>query len=130
MTRRLGLDQGLLKDPDSFRMPTSAEKQPTKKRRTLPGVSYRDAASTSKMAIVREKCPEDELVEEDIKYTVVSRWEEHLPPQNLLSARRSVDLFCENQESCNWLSTHINVTKLRDKFVLKAMETKNVPKPI
>ena len=32
--------------------------------------------------------------------------------------------------SCNWLSTHINGTKLRDKFVLKIMETTNLPKPM
>ena len=30
-------------------------------------MSYRDAASNFKMAIVREKYPEDKLVEEDIK---------------------------------------------------------------
>ena len=28
------------------------------------------------------------------------------------------------------LATHINRTKLRDKFVLKVMETTNLPKPI
>ena len=38
--------------------------------------------------------------------------------------------LCDNQESCNWLSTHINGTKLRDKFVLKVMETTNLPRPI
>jgi hypothetical protein len=38
--------------------------------------------------------------------------------------------FCDNQESYNWLSTHINGTKLKDKFALKAMETTNIPKPM
>ena len=32
-----------------------------------PEVSYRDATSNFKMAIVREKYPEDKLIEEDIK---------------------------------------------------------------
>jgi hypothetical protein len=52
---------------NSSAMPTSAEKQPTKRSRVLLEVSYRDAASKFKMAIIREKYPEDKLVEEDIK---------------------------------------------------------------
>ena len=47
--------------------PTSTEKQPTKRCRTLPEVSYRHAASNLMMAIIRKKYPEDKLVEEDIK---------------------------------------------------------------
>ena len=38
--------------------------------------------------------------------------------------------YCDNQKSCIWLSTHINGTKLRDKFVLKAVETTHLPKPM
>ena len=38
--------------------------------------------------------------------------------------------FCDNQESCNWLSTHIIGNKLKDKFVLKVMETIILPNPI
>jgi hypothetical protein len=48
-------------------MPTPAEKQPTKRHRTLPEVSYRDAVLNFKMAIVRDKYPEDKIVEKDIK---------------------------------------------------------------
>ena len=48
-------------------MPTPTEKQPTKRRRTLPGVSYRDVVSNVKIAVLREKYPVDKLVEEDIK---------------------------------------------------------------
>ena len=42
---------------------TTSEKLPAKRRRNLPEVSYRDAASNLKMAIVREKYPEDKHVE-------------------------------------------------------------------
>ena len=79
-----------------------AEKQPTKRRIILPEVSYRDAALNFKMAIVTEKYPEDKLVEEDIK-DIQSEilqnvdggqtWRTSTSPQNLLSARRSIDLF-------------------------------------
>ena len=48
---------------NSSGMPTSAEKQPKKRCRTLPELSYRDAVSNFKMAIIREKYPEDKLVE-------------------------------------------------------------------
>jgi hypothetical protein len=52
---------------DSSGTPTTADKQHTMRRRILPEVSYRDAASNYKMAIVREKYLEDKLVEEHIK---------------------------------------------------------------
>ena len=54
------------------------------------------------MAIVKEKYPEDKLVEEDIKdiQSEILRnvdggqtWRTSTSPQNLLSARRSVDIF-------------------------------------
>ena len=48
-------------------MLTSDEKQPTKRPNTLHEISYRDAASNFKMAIVRQKYPEDKHIEEDIK---------------------------------------------------------------
>ena len=38
---------------NSSGMPSSAEKQPTKRHRTLPEVSYKDAASNFKMAIIK-----------------------------------------------------------------------------
>jgi hypothetical protein len=120
-------------------MPTSAEKQPTKRHRTLPEVPYRDAVSNFKMAIVREKYPEDKLVEEYIKdiqseilrNVVGAKPGEPLPLLKTLTLQEGALIyFCDNQESCNWLSTHINGTKLRDKFVLKVKETSNLPKPI
>ena len=114
-------------------MPTSAEKQPTRRRRTLPEVSYRDAASNFKMAIVRE---DDKLVEEDIQSEIL--WNiDGAKPGEPLSLLRTYSLqegmliyFCDNQESCKWLSTHINGTKLRNKFALKVMGTTNLPKPL
>ena len=92
----MGLDQGLLKDPQTA-LECLPQLQPKKRCRTLPEVSYRDAASNFKMAIVREKYPEDKLVEEDIK-DIQSEILQNVDgastsPQNLLSARRSVDLF-------------------------------------
>jgi hypothetical protein len=47
--------------------PNSVEKQHTKRCRTLPEVSDREAVSNFKMAIAREKYPEDKLVEKGIK---------------------------------------------------------------
>ena len=118
-------------------MPTPAEKQPTKRNRTLPEVSYRDAVLNFKMAIVREKYLEDKLVEEGIKdiQSEILRNVDEAKPGEPLPLFRTYSLqevaliyFCDNQESCNWLSTHINGTKLRDKFVLKLMETTKSPK--
>jgi len=96
-------------------------------------VSYQDAASNFKMVIVREKYPEDKLVEEDIKdiQSEILRKVEGPNLENLYSLQEGALIyFCDNQESCNWLSTHINGNKIRDKFVLKGMETTNLLKPI
>ena len=79
------------------------------------------------------------LVEEDIKdiQSKILQNVDGAKPGEPLSLLRTYSLqeevliyFCVNQESCNWFSTHINGTKLRDKFVLKVMETTNLPKPI
>ena len=87
------------------------------------------------MAIVREKYPEDKLVEEDIKdiHSEILRNVDGAKPGEPLALLRTYSLqegalmyFCDNQESFNWLSTHINVTKLRDTFVLKVLETTNL----
>jgi hypothetical protein len=102
-------------------------------------VSYKDAASNFKIAIVREKYSEDKLVEEDIKdiKTEILQKVDGAKPGKPLPLLRTYSLqegaliyFCDNQESCNWLSTHINGTKLRNKFVLKVMETTNLANPI
>ena len=55
---------------------------------------------------------------------------ENLYLSSELTLCKKLIYFCDNQESCNWLSTHINGTKLRDKFILKVMETTNLPKPL
>ena len=88
------------------------------------------------MTVVMEKFPEDKLVEEDIQGEILRKVDraKNGVPLTLLRTyslqERTLIYFCDNQESCNTLSTHINGTKLRDKFVLMIMKTTNLPKPI
>ena len=78
-------------------------------------------------------------VEEDIKdiQSEILRKVDGAKPGEPLPLLRTYSLqeggfiyFCDNLESCNWFSTHYNGTKLRDKFIIKVMETTNLPKPI
>ena len=68
------------------------------------------------MAIVREKYPEDNLVEgdlKDIQSEILRNVDGAKPGEPLPLGTYSLQegaliYFCDNQESCNWLSTHIN----------------------
>ena len=73
------------------------------------------------MTILREKYPEETLVEEDIKdiqSEILRNVDGAKPGEPLLRTyslqEGALIYFCDNQECCNWLSTHINWIKLRD----------------
>jgi hypothetical protein len=84
------------------------------------------------MAIVREKYSEEDI--KDIQSEILQNVDGTKPGQPLPLLRTyslqegALIYFCDNQESCNWLSTHINGTKLRDKFVLKINGDNKSPK--
>ena len=95
---------------------TSAEKRPTKRHSTLPEMSYKDAVSNFNMTIVREKYPEDMLVEVVIKdiQSEILRKIDGAKPRELLPLLRTYSL----QEGAIFVTTK----NLATGFPLTSME--------
>ena len=124
----------------SSETPPSAKAKPTKRPRgTEPGVSFREALASPKMAIIKTSYPEDKLTESDIQYVqeVILRKIDEAQSSESLPLLRTFSLqdgaliyYCENQDTCNWLQKNLDGVEIKDKSILKVVEAKDLPKPV
>lgn len=120
--------------------PPSAGTQPVKRPKGIvPEVSYSEALATFKMAIVGTSYPDDKLIESDIGHIQAAilrgldgaQSGEPLPLLRTFSLQDGALIYyCEDQNSCLWLQKCLNGTTIRDNFVLKVMDAKELPKPV
>lgn len=119
--------------------PPSDRGKPVKRPRgTEPGVSYREALSAFKMAIIGENHPEEKLIEEDIRLiqaVILGKLDE--APDESLPRLRSFSLqdgalvyYCDDQQSANWLQKNIQGARIKENTILKVVDPKDLPKPV